>query len=157
MKGIVISKGEKYFTFLKSIFDAMGGIQTEYNWLITAHECYPQKPDYAEILSGKYCLITGEEFTKMIYDENFQWIWGVISAFPKNITKENIFKYPLPRAEGNNRIFQNPITIQHPLSEIEIIAWDSSMTIFIGKNHEIVEKIIAATINEDLEEYNKKF
>lgn len=39
---------------------------------------------------------------------------------------------------------------------MEIIAWDSSMTILISKFDEIVEKLLKSNpLIEDLEEYNK--
>ncbi len=42
MKGLLINKGEKYFTHLKKIFDSIEDAQKNYNWLITGYECYPQ-------------------------------------------------------------------------------------------------------------------
>ena len=156
MKGVVIDKGERYFTFLGSIFSSIDNIQKKYNWLITGHECYPQITKYDEMLSKEWCWVTGEELTEMIENENFQWIWGVFSAFPKEITKEEVLKYKLPKADGNEKIWQNPISIQHPLSIMEIIAWDSSMTIFISRSNDIVEKLLVGNpLAEDLEEYNK--
>ena len=156
MKGIVIDKGEKYFTYLGSIFSSIENIQKDYNWLITGHECYPQNAEYAEKVSGEWCWMTGEELTGMVDGENFQWIWGVLSAFPKDITKDMVLEYKLPKADGNEKIWQNPISLQHPLSVMEIIAWDSSMTIFISRNNDIVEKLVARNpLAEDLEEYNK--
>lgn len=157
MKGIVLNKGEKYFTFLASIFKSIEDAQKDYNWLISGHECYPQNTKYAEKLSKEWCWMTGEKLTEMIEDENFQWIWGVFSAFPKGVTKEDVLRYKLPEADGNSRIWQNPISIQHPLSIMEIIAWDSSMTIVISKCNDIIEKLaVSNPLAEDLEEYNKR-
>ena len=42
------------------------------------------------------------------------------------------------------QVFQEikkPISIQHPFAEIEIVAWDSLMTILISKNDDIVRRI----------------
>lgn len=152
MKAVVIQKGEKYYTFLKSLLHSIDNVQREYNWLITGFECYPQNKEYAEKLSGKYCWITGDDLTDMVEDEDFQWIWGVFSAFPKNLKKDSILKYKLPQAEDNTGIWQIPISIQHPFAEIEIVAWDSSMTIIISKNDDIVEKLKNNnTLTEDFE------
>ena len=65
MKGAVIYRGEKYFTFLKKIFDSIENVQKNYNWLITGYECYPQNIKYVERLSKEWCWITGKELTKM--------------------------------------------------------------------------------------------
>lgn len=102
----------------------------------------------------KYCWMTGVELTEMI-EEDFQWIWGVLSAFPKDISKEKVLEYRLPEADGNGEIWQNPVSIQHPLAEIEIIAWDSSATVFISKEDSIVDLLRKNNeFSEDLEEYN---
>lgn len=65
-------------------------------------------------------------------------IWGVLSGFSKNITLDNIMKYKLPFAEDNKDIWKNKVSVQHPLSEIEIIAWDSDKTILISKNERVL-------------------
>ncbi len=156
MKGVILEKGEKYFTFLKEIFLCLNNIQKEYNWLITACECYPENRTYAEMLSKEYCWLSGEKLTEMINEENFQWIWGVLSAFPINISVEEILKYQLPKADGYSGFWKNPISMQHPLAEIEIVAWDSSLTILISKNDTIVDEFKRRNpLSEDLEEYNK--
>lgn len=156
MKGVILKQEEKHFTYLKDLFFHIGNVQKRYNWLLTDYECYPQNPNYVKILSEDYCWITGEELTEMIEDENFQWIWGVFSAFPKHICKDEVVKYRLPQAEGNRNLWIKPISVQHPLAELEITAWDSSMTIFISKRDDIVDTLQKNnTFTEDLEEYNK--
>ena len=81
MKGAVIYRGEKYFTFLKKIFDSIENVQKNYNWLITGYECYPQNIKYVERLSKEWCWITGKELTKMIETENFQLDMGSFFCF----------------------------------------------------------------------------
>ena len=99
--------------------------------------------------------MTGDELTEMIEAEDFQWIWGVFSAFPKDISEEKVLEYALPEADGNVEIWQNPVSIQHPLAEIEIIAWDSSATVFISKKDGIVDLLRERNESAmDLEEYN---
>ena len=61
---------------------------------------------YVERLSKEWCWITGKELTKMIETENFQWIWGVFSAFPESVTKDDALKYELPKADGNEKIWK---------------------------------------------------
>lgn len=155
LKGVVIRKGEEYYTYLKKIFTGINNVQTNYNWLITSYECYPQNIKYAEKLSGRYCWLTGNELTEMIENEDFQWIWGTFSGFAKNISKHDIMQYELPKADGYERIWQLPLSIQHPLAEIEIIAWDSAMTILISKQDEIANCLLRNNLlAEELEKYN---
>lgn len=157
MKGAILEKSENGFTFLKNIFLFIRNAQIEYNWLITAYECYPENKSYAEMLSKEYCWISGKQLTEMVNEENFQWIWGVLSAFPPNISLEEVLKYQLPEADGYSGFWKNPISIQHPLAEIELVAWDGSLTILISKKDTIIEEFQRnSPLSEDLEKYNKR-
>ncbi|MBB6713395.1 hypothetical protein [Clostridium gasigenes] len=49
----------------------------------------------------------------------------MLSGSPQNITIDEILKYPLPYADGYKGFWKNPISLQHPLVEIEIVPWDS--------------------------------
>lgn len=156
LKGIVIDKGKEYFTFLGDVFETIGNIQEDYNWLISGHECYPQDIKCIKSVSREWIWMTGKELTEMIENEDFQWIWGVFSAFSKEITKERVLEYAIPIANGNDRIWKEPLKTQHPLAAIEVIAWDSSMIIFKSSRHDIIEKIkVRNQFAEDLEEYIK--
>ena len=151
MKGIIIE--EEYNTYLRRILEAIQN-KEKYNWLISSCECYPANEKFLNKLSKEYCLLAGEELFKMINQEDFQWVWGVLSAIPKDISEEEILKYKLPKADGNESIWQIPISFQHPLSEIEIIAWDSSMTLIKIKNENIINDIKNVfTDYYDFEEY----
>lgn len=84
-------------------------------------------------------------------------IWGVLSGFNKKFTLEEIMKYALPYAEDNKDIWENPVCIQHPLSEIEIISWDSDKTVLISKDENLLICFKSnSPLSEDLEFYNRK-
>ena len=94
--------------------------------------------------------------TIMVENEDFQWIWGTFSGFNKSIDQKDVLKYKFPRADGYTKIWTLPVSIQHPLAEIEIIAWDSSLTVFISKEDKLVFKIMENyLLAQDLEEYNQ--
>lgn len=156
MKGILISEGREFYTDLRGIFLALGDIYKEYNWLITDYVCYPRSSEIKALFSGEPVVISGEELMNVLGSENFQWIWGVFSAIRKNVSKDEIVTAGLPRAEGNSKIWSNPVTIQHPMADIEIIAWDSNATVIIAKDDSLVEdlknKLGPA---KDLEKYNE--
>ncbi len=157
MKGAIVYKGEKNYTFLKKIFNSINNVQKDFNWLITSHECYPMNEQISNILSSKWCWLTGEELTKIIDEEDFQWIWGCLVAFPKEISLEEIFKYDFPSAGKNNNLWNKPLSMQHPLSEIELIAWDSSMTVLICRNDKLIDIFMNnIPLAENLEQYNEK-
>lgn len=152
--GAVNAKGEKYYTYLKKLFDAIGNRQKEFNWLITDCVCYPDNPKTDAMLSKNYCWISGDELTELITKEDFQWIWAVLSAFDKSVTLEEVLKYDLPRAEDYNGFWHRPISMQHPLARIEIVPWDSSMTMIFSNDKSIIDSFRAAyPFSEDFEAY----
>ena len=156
MKGLILNKGENGYSYFKEIFWRINEISENYNWLISYPECYPQNKEFQEI-NRDYIWISGEDLKNILYLDDFQWIWGVLSGLPRNILLEDALKYQLPYADGYTGFWKNPITLQHPLADIELVAWDGSCTVFICKNELLAEKILAIYNQaEDLEKYNAK-
>ena len=154
--GAVLEQGEEYYTNLSKIFAAIGNVQVQYNWLITDCECYPKSQYINNMLSQEYCWMTGEELTNLIKEEEFQWIWAVLSGFEKNIPLDTILKYPLPYAKDYDGFWKNPVSIQHPLASVEIVPWDSSLTLIISKEHKVIGDFRRAfPLSEDLNSYNE--
>ncbi len=152
--GAVDRKGEQYYTYLKKLFDAIDNRQREYNWLITDCICYPKDPHTDAMLQKEYCWITGEDLTELVTEEDFQWIWAVLSAFDKSVALSDILKYDLPFAEEYEGFWSRPISMQHPLARIEIVPWDSSMTMIFSDDKSIIDSFRATYFySEDIEEY----
>ena len=157
MKGLILNKGENGYSYFKNVFCEASEMSEEYNWLISYPECCPKNKELQEKMDEVYIWISGLELKRMLYLDNFQWIWGVLSGFSKNISLKDILEYQLPYADGYTGFWRNPITLQHPLADIELVAWDSSCTLFVSKNELIIKKIsIIYPQAEDLETYNKK-
>ena len=155
--GAINEKGEKYYTFLNKVFDAIGNKQKEYNWLITDCECYPQNQKIKELLNNEYCWLSGEELTEVVNHEDFQWIWAVLSGFDKSIELSEILKYDLPYADGYTGFWNKPLTLQHPVSKIEIVAWDSSLTLTLSEDKELVSSFMRCfPYSQNLEDYINK-
>ena len=152
--GAINAKGEKYYTYMKKLFDAIGNRQTEFNWLITDCICYPDNPKTDAMLSKDYCWISGDELTEIVVQEDFQWIWAVLSAFDKSVALEDVLKYDLPRAEDYDGFWSRPISMQHPLARIEIVPWDSSLTMIFSDDQNIIYAFRASyPYSEDFETY----
>ena len=139
MKSAILEKGEAYYTFLDKVFKAINNEQFNYNWLITGYECYPNDSMYQELFSQEYVWLTGQELTDIIAAENFQFIWGVFSVFKPVITLTEALQHSFPYAEGYTGFWLDDVGIQHPLADIEIVAYDSSLTLFISKHDELVD------------------
>lgn len=152
--GAINAKGEKYYTYMKKLFEAIGNRQTEFNWLITDCISYPDNPKTDAMLSKDYCWISGDELTEIIAQEDFQWIWAVLSAFDKSVALEDVLKYDLPRAEDYDGFWSRPVSMQHPLARVEIVPWDSSMTMLFSDDKGIIDSFRAAyPYSEDFEAY----
>ena len=128
-----ISKGEDdYYTDILKVVNAIGGRSLNYNWLITEIETSTGDYFYEE-----YVILSNDELLDNLENKKIQWIWGTFSAIPKEYKQEEILKYNLPGVEN---IDKKEIKIQHPLAEIEIIAYDSTFVQLIAKNKTIAEK-----------------
>ena len=148
--GAILDKGEKFYTDMSKAINALNGRVKDYNWLVTDFEFNEA------LLTGRdYAFLTGEELTDFADEPHFQWIWAIVSGFRKEIQLDEILKYPLPYADGYRGFWQNPLSIQHPLAEIEIVPWDSSLTLFISKHKDLVDMYRRAfPLSRDLAEYN---
>ena len=141
--GAILEKGESWYTYMGKIFRAIGDAQKNYNWLISDADCFPMTPEFSDLLARESCWLTGEALTAMVEREDFQWIWGVR-------------QYPLPYADGHPGFWHNPLSLQHPLAEIEIVPWDSSLTLLLSRKKEIVEDFRAFfPLSEDLFQVNE--
>ena len=169
--GVIDKKSSRYYTYLKAVFDAIENKQAEYNWLITATEivAHSSRLDALNtsvhwkdedgkpiaIPAPDYYFLSGEELTKIITEDDSQWIWGVLSGFEKSIPLDEILKYPLPKADGYEGFWKNPPTIQNALASMEIVPWDSSCVLLLSTKGEIVEKFKRAFPNSrELSVYN---
>lgn len=141
MKSIKIEQGRQYYTFLKEYFNLMDNVQKEYNWLISSYECYPRSKEIQSVFSRETVWLSGSELTDIINEEDFQWVWGVLSGFSQKLSLDEVMAYKIPWADGNVAIWNEGDSIQHPLADIEIVAWDSSATIIKSKREEIINRI----------------
>lgn len=125
MKRYISKTDEYYYTDMLKVIKAIGGKNLDYNWLIT--EIETSTGDYFE---DDYIILTNEKLLDKLESKKIQWIWGTFSAIPKKYKQEEILKYNLPGVEN---IDKKEIKPQHPLAEIEIIAYDSTFVQIIAK------------------------
>jgi len=143
MKRYISEKEEKYYTHMLKVLNSIGGRNLDYNWLIADIEAYPQDDGELDklIRENDYLFLSNDELISMLEKNDFQWIWGVFSAMPNKYTKEEVLKYELPFADGNYDIYKEDLfVIQHPLADIEIVAFDSSCVQIVAKDEEIANK-----------------
>lgn len=141
MYGFLVRNGEKYYTNFTKVFLKVPELYTEYNWLLSDIECNVDCMSQCEAIEENCYWLEGEKLFHLLINHEIQWIWGVFSGFPKEIPLSNIQMKDIPYANGNLNIWKKPISIQHPLAEIELIAWDSTLAIFFGKSKALIDKI----------------
>ena len=134
MRGAILNKGEPGYTLMSRIFKSINQVQRNYNWLITDINAYPNDPFFEKLVNEEYIWMTGDELTKMVEKEDFQWIWAVFSGFSPDVYKEEKLKYELPNVQDNYEIWKNQPQIQHPLANTEILACDSSYVTIVSKH-----------------------
>ena len=157
MNGVILHKGNQFYTFLHPIFEVIRDEQVKYNWLVTECDAWEEIfRKYDCICRDKYVWISGNELTKLIRENaNVQMVWGVLSGFDTKYTLEEVLKYPEPYADMNCKLWENPITIQNPLAIMEIVAFDSSCTLIKCMDKKLLEAVNQAfPYCEDLELYN---
>lgn len=155
--GIIDRKNHEYYTYMSKVFEALDHTQLQYNWLVTDCVCYPRNEEVEQLLNQEYCWLSGSELSALIAQEDFQWIWGCLCGFSQDITREDVLKYPLPSAEGYNGYYQKPISLQHPLSSIEIVPCDSSWTLVISNKKKLIDNYLRRYPKcEDLSSLNQE-
>ncbi len=155
--GAILDKGER-FTYLCDVFPAIGNVQNEYNWLITDCVTYHILDEVQQLGLQEYTWISGSDLTKLADRYEFQLIWGVLSGFQKDIPLEKVLEYPLPYADGNPNFWKTPLTMEHPLAEVQIVGWDSTLTLLHSRHKHIIDAYHAnRPESEDLLLYNKQF
>jgi len=154
MKGIILEKGFKYYTDMKAVLAPIRDDFKKYNWLITDCECN-HYPDPKIQFNAEYSWISGGDFLSLVNEHDIQFIWAVFSAIPKHILLDEVLKYEIPYADGYTGFWKNPISIQHPLADIEIVPWDSSLVLVISKDDDVATRVKTHfPLSEDLECYN---
>lgn len=142
-------------TRMQNVFKALNHAQKNYNWLIAYPEIWTRQ--HHRLSEQKdYFFMTGEELTKIVEEDDSQWIWGVLSGFDKDIPLSEILRYPLVDANGYEGFWKNPLTFCNPLSKLEIVAWDSTLTLVLSSDKKIVDDFKKAYPKaENLCEYNQ--
>lgn len=142
---------------MQRVFNALNGEIEKYNWLITDSDCYPENPKTAELLNREYAWLSGKDLVEMVEEENFQWIWAVLSGFRPEISLETALKEQLPHEDVFAGFLRNPLTLWHPLASVEIVPWDSSFVLLLSKNPLHIEMFKKAfPRSKDLVEYNNR-
>jgi small nuclear ribonucleoprotein (snRNP)-like protein len=143
-------------TDIKLIFDALGGRQREFNWLITEQECSYWTSDI-DIFNKELIYLSGDELTDIVTQNNIQFIWGILSAFDKSVNIDINNLSVIPTFDGEWKYGGEDVHTQHPLATAEIVCVDSSYTIFLSKDEDLLNRFLKHFSDaQDLHQWNRK-
>ena len=137
----VLRKDGQYHTFLGRVFDALEDRQRDYNFLLGGVEAYPGTPDL-QFVNQAPVWIPGKELTRMIRQEDFQWVWGALLAFPPQISREQALACPCICGAPEYPDLGSWYIRNHFLetgAEFMIFAEDSTFTEFLTRDRELLE------------------
>ncbi len=137
---MLVKGGGYIYTHLDMIFEGIE-LDQEYNWLVCDYECPYYANEYLYNRMNDYVFLTNDELFNYFVNNNTQFIWGAVIAFDKDIDIADILSYEIPISHidmENKNIF-----FQHPLSEIEIVAQDSSFFYLMLKNEKYINNFIS--------------
>lgn len=141
MKILFSNKDCDGYTLMKQVLINLGLDKSDYNWLITDIEAYPNCNKYEKLITdSEFLFLSTNELMNMLEEDDFQWIWAIFSAIPSKYNRDEVLKYNLPDFSfayvSNNSI--SPV-LQHPLAEIELDAFDSSGLFLITELEDVLE------------------
>lgn len=151
--GAVDQDSLKWYTMLPDLLPAMESVFLSHNWLVTDVSCNMDNPIWdAEDRDG-WCWLTGKELLEFAKNDNSQFINAVFSGFSPEITREQVLEHPLPNWE-NPGYWYRPLHLQHPLANVEMTPWDSSLLLFLSHDKSLVQHFRSAfPKSEDLAEH----
>lgn len=141
VKGLVFEKEFSQYTDMHKLLLPLQKAIKNYNWLLTDCECnhYPApevQPD------RDFIWLEGAELLAILSKHDIQFIWAVFSAFSPKVSLQSVLAKPLPLADGGTSFWESPPRMQHPLAEVEIVAWDSSLTLFMSRDDVLANKLL---------------
>lgn len=143
MEGLLLNEKTKYVTYMEPIFDALGRDYIEHlNWRITYSECGGSPTDNYSFSGRVDSWLPGKALLDEIGNHpNLQWWWGLLQGFDPIFTQAEIQKESPVDIQCDTKIWELPVSMRDYRAEIEIEAFDSTLTIVIAKEEAVIEKL----------------
>jgi hypothetical protein len=136
----------KFYTSLKDVARWLEIRLDDYDWHFSDTES-----EWVGLTDPAW--VHGQELSEKILEHDYQFVWSVISAFPKGTAPLLTEK---PYADGNSTFWRGSPKKQIESSLFEIVCWDSSATLFIGLPEQLSQALLKnAPGIKDLDEENK--
>ena len=133
----------EFHTNLYEVIEPFEKEFSDLNWLLTNQDYlildYDKKGEIKKLnLEADSITFSGKELLEIIKTRSINFTWCVFCGFKNNIPK--LKKIELPFADLNADIWNKPNEFLNNQSEIEIISFDGTATIFKAKRKDIENK-----------------
>ena len=162
MNGLYINTANDLYIKMHPFFEALGEEADKYNWLVSEAGPWDAILAKSSIKSDRheneaYHFIEGAALRKAIADNRMQVMnWGMFSAFPKDVKLETVLEKSFPRADFNDELWTNPVSMQNELSVIEVAAVEGTKIQIKSDDVNVLSRITNAYPNAyDLSKYNE--
>ncbi len=140
-----------FYTDLALVFEALGGRQNEFNWLITdldyaildGDDSPPElnfHPGSATYQRRGTLWLSGDRLSHALSGRRIQFVWAVLSGFEPNVEIDPSNLEVHPFADCNPRFWQTGAAIQHPHAKVEIVCWDNTLTLLLSKEDDLTRR-----------------
>ena len=150
------------YTNIALVFQAFAGRQKEFNWLITNFEGHGVGDGWGtclpDIAFGKEPkIVSGLVLTEVVEQIDIQFIWGNLSAFAPDVKLDVAQMDVVPWADGNRMFWSANVAPQHPQATVEIVCFDSSLTLLLSKDNDLSQRFRAFFPESiDLDQHNRE-
>ncbi len=142
------AKGIRFYTGMKDVEQWLQIKLKDFDWHISDID-----GGWKEIKDP--CWVKGEVLEEKLSEYDYQFVWAVFSAFPKNTMP---FLSEIPYADGNEELWKVTPEKQLKMALFEIVCWGSSATLFIGLSELLSQNLQKnASGIKDLNKYNEKY
>lgn len=154
MVGLILNE-EGYVTYPYNIFKHIESYVRKLNWIITNVECVGRAPFTFLFEDNEESFIDGDYLYEMLEaHSDIQWVWGVLSGFPKELAYESIRKAPIFDISMEQPYLQGKLHHVSPDAVLELIAFDSTESYMLIDDELVAQQIKSKfTHSENLEKY----
>ena len=150
MDGWILREQTTHYTYMPPIMKALVcDLIRSMNWRLSYIECLGTH--YNSFLFNDNPLdkwIDGDSLMNCIDRcPDVQWVWGLLQGFNKSVSRKIVFQTELVDIQQDTSIWTNPVSMRNSLSEIEIEAFDSTMSIVTVKDEVLLNQLQLAFPN----------
>lgn len=145
-----------FYTDLQVVFEALGGREREFDWLVTDLECNWSPPELMPAWKGP-CLFDGATLSSLVRRQTnkIQFIWAVLTGLDRGSSIDLAHLPVVPWADGHEGFWSKEPSIQYPGARVELVCWDSSLTILLTSDTDLTARFRAGFPEAvDLSAYN---